>query len=202
MKNFIKLIAILISVNSYSQVEFGTTTEVRDTGFKINSGTYQVLDKYVVIESEGTAAELYEKTIGWINETYNTPSEVIKGQVEGDYIRIEGSSSTPLFFYRALGQTMGYDGYRYSIEIRFKDGKVRFEPTKLEVYQAPNASAYVAGGWFTVLFEGRLKNKKGKDDKAGVKTANAQRDYFSSLATRLDTYYKKGSSGGSTDDDW
>ena len=99
MKNLITLISILISINSYSQIEFGTTTEERDTGSKINSGTYQVLDKYVVLQSKGTAAELYEKTIGWINETYNTPSEVIKGQVEGDYIRIEGSSSKPLFYF-------------------------------------------------------------------------------------------------------
>jgi hypothetical protein len=35
MKNFIKLIAILISVNSYSQIEFGSTTEERARVFYI-----------------------------------------------------------------------------------------------------------------------------------------------------------------------
>ena len=43
-----------------------------------------------------TASELYKKSIDWINITYKNPREVIKAQIENDYIRIEGISSSML----------------------------------------------------------------------------------------------------------
>ena len=104
MKNLLAvLIVYLISTSSYSQILWGTSSEEVKTKYKVTSGTYEALDKYSVIESEGTALELYEKTLGWVNETYNTPEEVIKGKVEGEYIRITGAPSKPLKYYKGLG---------------------------------------------------------------------------------------------------
>lgn len=201
MKNLLAvLIVYLISTSSYSQILWGTSSEEVKTKYKVTSGTYEALDKYAVIESEGTALELYEKTLGWVNETYNTPEEVIKGKVEGEYIRITGAPSKPLKYYKGLGMILPYDGYRYSVVIRFKDGKVRFEPTEIEVYVKPNPQAFVTGGWSSGDLSARIKNQKGKELKAGTKSINAMVSYFSNLGSNLEAYYKEGAVPA--DDDW
>lgn len=202
MKNLLfALIALFISASSYAQILWGTSTEEIKTKFKMTSGTYETLDEYVVIESEGTALELYEKTLGWINETYNTPEEVIKGKVEGEYIRITGSTSKPLKYYKGLGMILTYAMNRYSIVIRFKDGKVRFEPTEIEVYIEPNPQAFVKGGWTAGDLSARIKNQKGKELKEGTKSIEAMVSYFSNLGSSLEAYYK-GGGVGADDDDW
>ena len=92
MKKLIILLAVVfMTAPTVAQVSFKMTSEQVKNAYKMTSGTFETLEKYVVIESEGTASELYKKTLDWVNETYNTPEEVIKGKVEGDYIRIQGS---------------------------------------------------------------------------------------------------------------
>jgi len=93
-----------------------------------------------------TASELYKKTIDWINITYKNPKEVIKGQIENEYIRIEGFKSSMLC-KKILGSNICENG-RYQIEISFKDGKYKFDVISLETYV--NASQYNSGGWYPV----------------------------------------------------
>tara|TARA_A100001015_G_C14890563_1_gene672223 strand:- start:30 stop:638 length:609 start_codon:yes stop_codon:yes gene_type:complete len=202
MKKFLSLLFVAFSFSTaLAQVKFTTTFEERDTGKKPTTGTYELMSDYVVIEAEGTALDLYNKTIDWINETYNTPSEVIKGQVESEYVRIAGSTKQPLYYYNMLKQAIPYEGNRYSIELRFKDNKVRFKPTKLECYIA--SSQYTVGGWVERQFEAKVANHKGKENSVGKKTMEAQVAYFSGLASRLDSYYENGGGSGSkSDDDW
>ena len=202
MKNTLTLLAVLfITANASAQVSFKMESEERDTAYKMLSGTFESLEKYVVIEAEGTSEELYQKTLDWINETYNTPDEVIKGKVDADYIRFQGSSSIPLKYLRVFGSNMSWDGYRYMVEIRFKDGRVRFEPTALEVYTAPSTTPGTISGWSEVGFINRVANKKGKEDKGGTASVVALQSYFNNLAQGLEKYYKEGS-GASEVDDW
>jgi hypothetical protein len=93
-----------------------------------------------------TASELYNKTIDWINITYKNPKEVIKAQIENDYIRIEGISSNMLCKKILLSNIC--ENGRYQIEISFKDGKYKFDVILLESYV--NASQYNSGGWHPV----------------------------------------------------
>ena len=203
MKKIVTLLIAAIFINApvYAQVSFKMESEEINNAYKMYSGTFETLEKYVVIEAEGTAKELYQKTLDWINETYNTPDEVIKGKVESDYIRFQGSSSTPLKYYRVLGSNMGWAGYRYMVEIRFKDGRIRFEPTSLEVYTAPSSAVGVIAGWSEVGFKNRVANKKGKEDKGGTASVKALQSYFNNLAQGLEKYYKDGA-GASEVDDW
>ena len=97
---------------------------------------------------------------------------------------------------------MAWQGYRYMVEIRFKDGKVRFEPTQLEVYTAPSTAVGVIPGWNDVGFKNRVANLKGKEDKGGTASVKALKEYFDGLAQSLERYYVEGSTGSKKDDDW
>ena len=113
----------------------------QETEFKFSKEGFT---DYVVTEVPGkTQSELYKKAIDWVSVTYKNPKEVIKAQIENDYIRIEGSKDGLVCI-----QTMMNFCYltRYQIEISLKDGKYKFDLIKLEYYIAP--SKYGAGGWY------------------------------------------------------
>lgn len=86
----------------------------QETEFKFTKDGFT---DFVVVQCENkTQAELYKKTLDWIAVNYNTPSAVIKGQIENDYIRIEGSVKDLIT-----------SSSKYQIEISFKDGKYKFD---------------------------------------------------------------------------
>ena len=68
--------------------------------------------------------ELYKKTLDWISLTFKEPGEVIKANIENEYIRIEGFSKE-LICYSYMGKRCG--ATKYEIEISFKDGKYTFD---------------------------------------------------------------------------
>lgn len=70
-------------------------------------------------------SELYRKTIDWVAVTYNVPKEVIKAQIENDYIRIEGYSENMLHLTTESG--IFPIKSKYQIEISFKDGRYKFD---------------------------------------------------------------------------
>jgi hypothetical protein len=66
----------------------GFYSNAQETEFKFAKEGFT---DYVVGTVEGkTAQELYKKTLDWVSVTYKNPKEVIKAQIENDYIRIEG----------------------------------------------------------------------------------------------------------------
>jgi hypothetical protein len=116
-------------------------TNAQETEFKF---TKEGFTDYVVIPIEGkTAQELYKKTLDWVSLTYKNPKEVIKAQIENDYIRIQGIKSNMLCV-KSLGISTCFD-VRYEIEISLKDGKYKFDVTRIEQYSPP--SQYSSGGW-------------------------------------------------------
>lgn len=130
------LLVLLMLVSFYSNAQ--------ETEFKF---TKEGFTDFVITSVEGkTAQELYKKTLDWVSVTYKNPKEVIKAQIENDYIRIEGAKSGMLCM-KSLGMLFCND-VRYQIEISLKDGKYKFDLTKLEQYTAP--SQYVSGGWSEV----------------------------------------------------
>lgn len=127
------LLVLLMVVSFYSNAQ--------ETEFKF---TKEGFTDYVVGNVEGkTAQELYKKTIDWINVTYKNPKEVIKAQIENDYIRIEGAKSNMLCF-KTLGLVNCSD-VRYQIEISLKDGKYKFDLIKLEQYTPPSKYTFTSG---------------------------------------------------------
>lgn len=129
----------------------------QETEFKFTKDGFT---DYVVVECKDKMAnEIYKKTLDWVSKTYNNPKEVIKAQIEYDYIRIEGVSDN-LSCINVLGKIC--HDTKYQIEIHFKDGKYKFDIVEIQAYYAP--SQYSAGGWFTEDFTKMdvYFNKKGE----------------------------------------
>lgn len=110
----------------------------QETDFKF---TKEGFTDFVVVECPGkTQSELYKKSIDWLAFTFKNPKEVLKAQIENDYIRFEGVKE---------GLVSGFAGMtfpiKYQVEINFKDGKYKF--SVLEVLYSVPSNQYGPGGW-------------------------------------------------------
>ena len=110
-----KKIILLLSLLSSSTIIYSQETE-----FKF---VKEGFTDFVITQCEGkTQSELYKKALDWVSVTFKNPKEVIKAQIENDYIRIEGSSKN-LVCFNAMGKSC--NTAKYNIEISFKDGKYK-----------------------------------------------------------------------------
>ncbi|MBA5792998.1 DUF4468 domain-containing protein [Flavobacterium sp. xlx-214] len=142
------------------------------------------LTDFVVTDFEGKSqSELFRKTLDWVAITYKNPKEVIKAQIENEYIRIEGSSDD-IFCIKALGQVGCQEGI-YQIEISFKDNKYKFDIIELKRYIVP--SQYVNGGWsnFDLNSNEEYYNKKGEIRNTYKLFAERIPNYFNNLNSSL-----------------
>ena len=193
-----KLILLLLFIPLVSFGQKFNVEEINVTeGAKYLQGKSLKYEPVVVIEIEGTEKELYQKCLNWINETYKNPDEVIKGKIEGEYVRINGSISS---FYQmsALGSTSYYDS-RYTLEFRFKENKVRMEVTNIEFYIP--SSQYSTGEWLNAGFSFRIANRRGKANKDGLAMSKRIPSYFEGLAIGLKDFSSKGMMK-EIEDDW
>lgn len=144
-------------------------------------GCYSMLESnYVVLESEGTAEQNYEKALNWVNTTFRNPDEVLKGQIQNQYIRINGIGSN-LSAVNSLGVIYPRD-VKYSVTIFVKDDRIKFEINSLEEYIS--GSGYTSGGWFT--FTGiPAYRQNGKQKKTMIPYVKRFENYFNDLAFSL-----------------
>ena len=211
MKNIIYTLALLFSFSLLGQ-EFEVNIVQIDSGPNLNQGTFKYIKPVLVLESEGSAKELFDKTINWVNETYKNPDEVIKGKIDGEYLRLNGFKSN-LIKVISLGSMLVYDA-RYTIEIKFRDNRFRYEVTKLEQYFPP--SQFSTGGWVEKSFGFRTAKRKGKPnrktgeraagkiDKSGTGDFETIKSYFENLGLSIREYADKKvvSSETEADEDW
>lgn len=167
-----KRLSILMTILSISIMSFA-----QDSIFELNKDS---LTDYVVTPIENySQAELYNKTLLWVMETYKNPDEVISAKVENDFIRIGGSSQN-LFCINGLGAKTCYVT-RYDIDISFKEGKYKFDVTSLE---------YLVGArWqkFPLNDTKGLYNKKGELRVAYVHLPEIP-TYFNDLNSSLKSF--------------
>ena len=143
------------------------------------------LSPFIVVKTEGkTKEELYKKTIEWINKNYNKPSEVIKAQIENDYIRFQGVSKDKYCFTNIF--TMCSD-IRYEIEVSFKDGKYKFEVLKLEDYYKDTKGF---GSWSEVKYKDSWTHFKntGEVRKMYAENIKGITSFFDELSKNLYDY--------------
>jgi hypothetical protein len=159
MKRLILLTLIFTSVNM-----FGQTLNVTPDGLKDTNDSQKT---FVVINCEGkTAKELYENSLKYINKNYKSPEDVIKGKTENEYLKFI-THSPNFLIVKNSGAKIIIDA-NYTIELYFKDGKVKFEIIELDMH-APN-------GGYKVVFTGGpfdgypIYNKKGELKRPETKT--------------------------------
>jgi hypothetical protein len=194
MKNIFSLLAFILSVSLSAQYFETSETQVT-TGPKALQGKYMKLSTSSVVEKGGSAAELYQKTINWVNENYKSPEDVIKGKIENEYIKISGSLDA-LVLTNILGLAQTYDG-RYTMEFRFKDGRFKVEILSTEIYISTGQYTSV---WKDFTLNFKVANRKGKDTYGGVKSYERANSYFNEIVDDI-VNYKEGNSSAS-DDDW
>ena len=209
MKKILFTFALLISFGSYAQ-KFEITDAQVDEGANALQGTFKTIEPVLIFDIKGTPTELYTKALNWVEETYKNPDEVLKGKVEGKYIRLNGSVSS-LLKKSVIGTTFYYD-VRYSVEIKFKEDKIKYEITNYDSYTPP--SQYVSGGWYNESFTFKVAKKKGKPNrKTGVREAGkfikdngenfrSVRSHFESLGVSLNEYVTNFDASTTDDDDW
>ena len=191
------LLIFLFSTNLFGQLSFPTEYEdVTDSQYKSTNGKYIIIKPSIVIEKEGTAAELHKLAVSWVNETYKSAEDVIKGNNEGEYLKINGFEPG-LFQINVLGMPNFYDA-RYTIEMRFRDGRFKFDLLELEQYIPP--SDYSSGGWFEYKLSFQIENRKGKPKKEKIANYKRVQNYFTNLLTSIQKYQGETTKAKEADD--
>jgi hypothetical protein len=135
---------LLFILVTFSNISF---SQEQETEFKFTKDGFT--DFLVNKVDSTTQSVLYKKTLDWISTTYKNPKEVLKAQIENDYIRIEGAQNS-LLCQQILLSTI-CDDAKYQIEISFKDNRYKFDVISISGYQSP--SQYSSGGWYDVKFD-------------------------------------------------
>ena len=154
-------------------ISFAQEFEITPNGLKDKSDAE---NGHVVIDAKDKKAdELYKNAIKYVNEKYKNPEEVIKGQTENEYLRFE-TYVGQLTQVNNSGAKLDISA-TYTTELRFKDGKVRYEIIELDM-TADNGGRNVY--WKGSIWKGYpIYNKKDElrleDTKADLeKYFNAQ----------------------------
>lgn len=145
--------------------------------------------QYIVIEEKGSAQENYSKVINYINKTYNTPAEVIKSQINGEYLRIEGVSD--------LFKNKGFVfSTKHTLEFKFKEDRIKLTILKLRE---------VTQGWIITDYctydNTHKSNGKIKNSGTGMNYAIKVIDGLNELSKNIKTGIAQESSE-TPDDDW
>lgn len=186
MKNLIYLFlgVTLLSFNLSNAQE-----EKKVESFEVTDDSPFLINQFVVIEKESmSVAESFKMVSDWINIIYNTPKEVIKSKIDNEYIRIEGyKSNSPCI--KVLGMPTCYDS-KYSITFAFKENKIKFQVTRLQLYNAP--SKYSAGGWSEASpTMSTMYKSNGKPNNMQVSIADGFTSNLNDLKNNLTEYINK-----------
>ena len=134
----------------------------------------------------------------WVNVYYNTPKEVIKGDVENEYIRIQGVGSSASCFI-SLGSPSCQD-IQYSISLKFKEGKLKFHLTNLELYYTPGEILGLSGWEPYDPPTSRYDQKNGKPYRIRIESSESTMDHLNGLADNLAAYLENPLA--KEEDDW
>jgi hypothetical protein len=159
---------VLFSLIALCTFTYGQKLNVTPNGLRDANDNEKT---YVVINCEGkTAQELYNNAIKYINKKYKNPDEVIKSKIEGEYLRFNTYKPTFLLLKNS-GVNILFKA-NYTTELSFKDGRVKYEITELNIINDSNFSLVFTGSgiqWF-------IYNKNGELKRADAKTQIE--DYF------------------------
>ena len=177
-------IFLFLPFSLLAQVSFDVTYDEVTEGANSAQGKFATVSSTIVIEKEGTAEELYTSTKNWLNEYYKSAEDVIKGDIENKYIKINGFVSS-LLSQNVIG-TMFYYDVRYTIEFRFKENKFKVDIINLEQYF--EATQYTSGGWSNTGMRYKIEKKNGKPDTNGERNLNSVTAHFNALVNSLNDY--------------
>lgn len=181
------LILIIFSLSCFSQ-QFVLTPE----GLKDEADNTK---DFLVIPLDGkSASDLYNISKRYVNEKMSNPQFSIKADSEGEYLRYSLYVPTIFSFSKMLINLKV--NATYQIEMRFRDGRIRYNITGLSMtFEEGDNEYYIAAsklkGWAVFDNKGKLlmKNEKQKIE-----------NHFNGEVNTLLDFIK--SDGGSINDNW
>ncbi len=189
MKKLLSILFITISLTGFAQKFTVTPNGLRDIEDSEKS--------YLVLEVDGLSAkQLYDNALRYIKQNYVNPDEVLKGEIDGEFIKFDTYVEN-IFDYNNSGAKIPIEA-KYTTELKFKDGKVRYEIIFLDMYYFntslnTNTKVLFTGG----LFDGYIIYKKnGKLFKEETKLDIE--NHFNSQVNDILVFLK----GESEDDSW
>ena len=183
---------IFLVLTLITSIVYAQEYVVTPTGLKDNSNLEKT---YVVINTPGkTAEQNYNNAIKYINKTYKSPKDVMKGDVKGEYISFDTHVSNFLIVKNS-GAKLSIDA-NYTIELSFKGDRVKFEVINLDMYHSSG---------FKVLFTGGIMSsypiyKKKKQKLIRPETKTDVEVYFNNKINTIKGYLLE--EANTTDDDW
>lgn len=184
--NLFKFFLLLaIPISSSSQELFTQSEIIINEGLKTRQGTYLKMSDYVIIYSDATPKDLNNKTVLWFNEVFKGDGNIILDNERGKFLRIQGSTEELLKTHTVITLTEGYQGYRYVIDIRFKYGRLKFEPVSLKTFTKDES---LSNGWYERGFLNKIFNADGEELAEGKNDIKTQLKFFNDLAISLNEY--------------
>jgi len=175
MKNIVLLLILSVTSFAFSQ----------DTDFKF---TKDGLTDFVITPVTGkTQNELYKNTLDWVSLNFKEPGEVIKANIENEYIRIEGFSKE-LICYSYMGKRCS--DTKYEIEISFKDGKYKFDVLSISEYN--NMSKSIMWTNFEINNTASYFDKKGEVKSSYKFIVTTVPEHFNNLNLNLKDFLISG----------
>ena len=185
MKSLYIIITSLLPILSFSQDLF-TVKEINiNEGLKSKQGKYLKLSNYVIRNSDATPDDLYHKTVLWFNENFKSDGNMILEDEKGKFIRIQGSTKELLKTHEVVTSTLGYQGYRYILDIKFKYGRYKIEPVSLKTFSKDES---LSEGWYERGFSNKILDADGEELVNGKNDMNTQLIFFNALTLNLDEF--------------
>jgi hypothetical protein len=179
---------LLLALISFSSVTFAQKLKVTPNGLRDSEDSEK---SFVVIPAEGkTAKQLYDDAVKYINKNYKSAEDVIKGKTEGEYLKFV--TYAPKFILVKNSFDKVPFNAKYTIELNFKDGKVKYEIIELEMYNDAKYNLSFTGSGLSFF----IYNKKGELKKEDAK--NSIEEYFNGNLSSLTNFLQ----GKTTDDKW
>jgi hypothetical protein len=179
MRNWILILAGILSSGAVGQKYSATPYGLRDAS--------NLENPYLVLEVEGqTALQLFNNALKYVNEAYRNPEEVIKGKIEGEYLKFN-TYSVCCFYINRSSKIPLYA--KYITELKFKDGKVRYEIIELEIEQ-PSVGTQFKFTSDSKKFYSIYRDENGVVTLLSEENKSAVEEFFNGQAGSLLAYLK------------
>lgn len=159
MKTILFITLLFLSAFTFAQKLSVTPNGLRDSADNEKS--------FVVIPAEGkTSKQLYDDTVKYINKTYKSADDVIKGKTDGEYLKFV--TYAPSILIMKNGFVKVPFNTKYTIELNFKDGKVKYEIIELEIYNDAKYNLYFTGSGMSFFIYNKKGELKRESEKASI----------------------------------
>ena len=185
MKSLYIIIISLLPIFSFSQKLFTVNVININEGLKSKQGKYLKLSDYIIRNSDATPNDLYLKTVLWFNQNFKGDGNMILEEEKGEFIRIQGTTKEILKTNEVVTSTVGYQGYRYILDIKFKYGRYKIEPISLKTLTKDKS---ISEGWNERGFSNQILDADGEELVNGKNDMNTQLLFFNALTLNLDEF--------------